>query len=190
MECTNCGRENPPEALFCMNCGVKFERKCPQCGAEYAEEAVFCVRCGVKLAEARRAPRQQVTSGTPQTEIAVPKLEDIYAKLQHSMPKSPSEKPQPTVVPAAEGENRILSILYGDISDSVAITERMLPEDAADLVSKCLKVMVDIILKYEGDINRFLGDCVLAFFGTPTIHENDPERAIQFTILRPIFTEF
>lgn len=47
----------------------------------------------------------------------------------------------------------------------------MPPEDAADLISECLKTMVDIILKYEGSINRFLGDSVLAFFGIPEIHE-------------------
>ena len=41
-----------------------------------------------------------------------------------------------------------------------------------------LKAMVDAILRYEGRINRLLGDAVLAFFGTPLAHENDPERAI------------
>jgi hypothetical protein len=54
----------------------------------------------------------------------------------------------------------------------------MSPEDAADLINECLKVMFDAILKYEGSINRYIGDCVLAFFGAPTAHENDPERAI------------
>lgn len=38
--------------------------------------------------------------------------------------------------------------------------------------------MVDAVLEYDGRINRLLGDAVLAFFGTPRAHENDPERAI------------
>jgi len=68
--------------------------------------------------------------------------------------------------------------MFADVSGSVATTENMPPEDAADLISECLKAMVDTILKYEGTINRFLGDSVLAFFGVPETHENDPERAI------------
>jgi len=124
------------------------------------------MKCGTKLSEA-----------TAPIGVTVPKLEDAHEQLKRSMPKSLAEKFQ-AVTPDIEGENRILSILYGDISDSVAITEKRSPEEAASLINECLKVMVDIILKYEGSINRFLGDCVLAFFGTPTTHENDPERAI------------
>src|SRR6202022_4640291 len=52
------------------------------------------------------------------------------------------------------------------------------PEEAAGLVSGLLKAMVDALLKYEGRVDRFLGDGVLAVFGTPQAHESDPERAI------------
>jgi class 3 adenylate cyclase/tetratricopeptide (TPR) repeat protein/regulation of enolase protein 1 (concanavalin A-like superfamily) len=109
-------------------------------------------------------------------EVSVPKLEDVHAKLRRSMPRSLAAQMQTDA--GAEGENRILSILFADVSGSVAVTENMSPEDAADLISECLKAMVDIILKYNGTINRFLGDSVLAFFGIPETHENDPERAI------------
>ena len=51
MKCPACHHENPPEALFCMECGKKLERRCPHCNAEYPEEARFCMQCGEKLEE-------------------------------------------------------------------------------------------------------------------------------------------
>jgi DNA-binding SARP family transcriptional activator len=79
----------------------------------------------------------------------------------------------------AEGENRLVTILFADVSRSVEITQGLHPEDAAALVSRLLQAMVDVLLKYEGQVDRFLRDGVLAVFGTPLAHEDDPERAIR-----------
>lgn len=49
MKCPTCHHNNPQDALFCMNCGRKLERKCLHCGAELPENALFCMRCGKKL---------------------------------------------------------------------------------------------------------------------------------------------
>src|SRR5205823_13083094 len=72
----------------------------------------------------------------------------------------------------------VLTILFADLTGSVKSTVGLAPEDAADKVNDVLKAMVDAVVEYEGRINRLLGDAVLAFFGTPIAHENDPERAI------------
>jgi len=70
-----------------------------------------------------------------------------------------------------EGENRLVTAMFADISGFTPTAEALSPE----AVNQCFKELVDIIcLRYEG----FLGDCVLAFFGAPITHENDPERAI------------
>ena len=160
MQCTKCKHENRDNAKFCENCGEKLSFICPKCGSELKPEAKFCDECGTKVS---LAPK-----------VVIPSLEEIHAEIQRSTPKSMLQ----SVTSQIEGENRILSILFGDISNSVGITEKMDPEDAADLINECLKTMVDVIVKYEGRINRFLGDCVLAFFGAPVSHENDPERAV------------
>src|SRR5262249_27480287 len=76
------------------------------------------------------------------------------------------------------GENRVLTILFADLSGSVRSTHALAPEDAATRVNEVLRAMIDTVLAYDGRINRLLGDEVLAFFGTPVAHENDPERAI------------
>ena len=49
MKCPKCQADNPLEALFCMKCGAKIERKCSHCGTEFPEDAIFCMKCGNKL---------------------------------------------------------------------------------------------------------------------------------------------
>jgi len=68
MKCPKCKHDNPLEAMFCMKCGTKLERKCPNCGAEYPLEAMFCMKCGAKIAD------------TPPEEP--PKLEDMQRQMQ------------------------------------------------------------------------------------------------------------
>jgi class 3 adenylate cyclase/tetratricopeptide (TPR) repeat protein len=101
-------------------------------------------------------------------------LEEQFTTFQHSLPSAV----QAQIFTAPEGENRVLTILFADLTGSTARTAGLAPEDGAALVDQVLKAMVDAILRYEGRINRLLGDAVLAFFGTPVAHENDPERAI------------
>src|SRR5207244_275122 len=101
-------------------------------------------------------------------------LETQFAAMQRAMPASLREQ----LLTDADGENRVLTILFADLTGSVRSTRDLAPEDAAARVDDVLKAMVDAVLEYDGRINRLLGDAVLAFFGTPVAHENDPERAI------------
>ena len=87
-------------------------------------------------------------------------------------PRSPS-------IRGTAGETRLLTVLFTDLSGSVAATYGLDPETAADRVNEVLDVMAAAIVRYEGRIDRYLGDGVLAFFGTPRAHEDDPIRAIS-----------
>ena len=90
--------------------------KCPKCGAEYPEEAVFCMKCGTKVVEAESVG----------SETIVPRLEELHARLQKTMPSSLAAQVQADTGDA-EGENRILTVLFADVSGSVATTEKMTP---------------------------------------------------------------
>jgi class 3 adenylate cyclase/DNA-binding SARP family transcriptional activator len=87
--------------------------------------------------------------------------------------------PRPSPVPSARGENRLVTVLFADMSRSVETMRELHPEDAAALVNRLFGVMVDAVLKYEGQVDRFLGDGVLAVFGMLQAHEDDAERAIR-----------
>ncbi|HET6319364.1 MAG TPA: AAA family ATPase, partial [Chloroflexota bacterium] len=101
-------------------------------------------------------------------------MEAQFAAMQRALPISLRER----LMTDADGENRVLTILFADLTGSTSSTRDLAPEDAAARVNDVLKAMVDAVLAYDGRINRLLGDAVLAFFGTPVAHENDPERAI------------
>jgi adenylate cyclase len=76
------------------------------------------------------------------------------------------------------GENRLVTMLFADMSGSVSSTRSLDAEDAALLVNQLLQAMVAATTEYGGQVDRFLGDGVLAVFGAPSVREDDAERAI------------
>ena len=76
-------------------------------------------------------------------------------------------------------ERRPITVLFADIAGSTAIAERMDPEDWTVLVGEAFSCMTGTIERYDGTIARLMGDGVLAFFGAPVAHEDDPERAVR-----------
>ncbi|MGI8916515.1 MAG: ATP-binding protein, partial [Chloroflexota bacterium] len=133
--------------------------------------ASFCSSCGATL-----TATSAVASGgaQPAGPTTAPNLEAHLATVERTLPTALREQ----LFTQPEGENRILTILFADLSASVGSTRSLHPEANADLVNTVFQAMVDAILEFGGRINRLMGDEVLAFFGTPQAHENDPERAI------------
>ena len=161
MNCLSCGSENTDSAIFCSECGEKLKSVCLSCNAENLPLAKYCNQCGELIAPRPKEP-QQVD------------LEHQFAAMHKAMPSSFRKH----IMAPFDGENRLVTLLFADMSSSVAITEGMAPDEAAELVNKLLMAMVDALNRYEGRVDRFLGDGALAVFGTPHTHENDPERAI------------
>lgn len=85
----------------------------------------------------------------------------------------------PPARPAASSERRPITVLFADIAGSTSIAERLDPEDWTALVGEAFKCMNSTIEHYGGTIARLMGDGVLAFFGAPVAHEDDPERAVR-----------
>ncbi|OSM02525.1 putative adenylate/guanylate cyclase [Magnetofaba australis IT-1] len=70
-------------------------------------------------------------------------------------------------------------MLFADISGFTAMSEKLDPEEVTDLMNGCLKMLADIVVRYEGHVDKFIGDCIMAIFGAPITHENDPELAVR-----------
>jgi class 3 adenylate cyclase len=81
--------------------------------------------------------------------------------------------------PAASSERRPITVLFADLAGSTAIAERMDPEDWTTLVGEAFGLMNRAVERYGGTVARLMGDGVLAFFGAPVAHEDDPERAVR-----------
>jgi len=76
------------------------------------------------------------------------------------------------------GERRVITMLFCDVKGSTAAAEKVDPETWTDIMNGIFEFMIRPIYKYEGTIPRLMGDAILAFFGAPIAHEDDPQRAV------------
>ncbi len=76
------------------------------------------------------------------------------------------------------GERRIVTMLFCDVKGSTAAAEKLDPEDWAIIINEAFEYMITPVYRYEGLVARLMGDAILAFFGAPIAHEDDPKRAV------------
>lgn len=161
MHCLNCDTENAPEARFCSMCAHPLSQQCPKCQQENPPESLFCSACATPL---------HGSGGTPDLE----RLDN----LRKLAPEGLQEKirQDPRYLP---GQRKPVTILFTDIVGSTAIAEKLDPEEWKEVVQGAHRRVSDAVYRYEGTIAQLLGDGVLAFFGAPLTHEDDPERAAR-----------
>lgn len=78
-----------------------------------------------------------------------------------------------------QGERRTVTMLFADIQGSTSAAEGVDPEDWSDIMNGAFEHLIAPVYRYEGTLARLLGDAVLAFFGAPIAHEDDPVRAVR-----------
>ncbi len=79
-----------------------------------------------------------------------------------------------------EGEKRFVTVLFGDLSGFTSLTEKLEdPEKIVEIVNRYFMRMLEIVEKYGGDVDKFLGDAIMVIFGAPVAHKDDPERAVR-----------
>jgi len=79
-----------------------------------------------------------------------------------------------------EGEKRFVTVLFGDLSGFTSLTEKLEdPEKIVEIVNRYFVRMLEIVEKYGGDVDKFLGDAIMVIFGAPVAHKDDPERAVR-----------
>ena len=93
--------------------------------------------------------------------------EDFAAKLKEARAKQ-----------SMVGERRVVTILFSDVMGSTEMAEQLDPEDWADIMDGAFEYLIAPIYRYEGTVARLMGDAILAFFGAPVAHEDDPQRAV------------
>lgn len=76
-------------------------------------------------------------------------------------------------------ERRLVTILFSDIKGSTALAEYMDPEEVLEIINGAFDALITPIYRHEGTLARLMGDAILAFFGAPVAHENDPQRAVH-----------
>jgi len=118
----------------------------------------FCDECGFSLKE-------------PQEPIPVD-----YTQPQSYTPKFLADKIL-TTRSSIEGERKLVTVFFADVANYTSISENLDPEEVHQIMDGCFKILMDEIHKYEGTINQFTGDGVMALFGAPVAHEDHAQRA-------------
>jgi len=158
MKCPQCRYENREGAKFCIKCGEKFEVKCPNCDNSLPSEALFCDECGHTLAKLKETPSVN------------------YSEPQSYTPKHLADKIL-TTRSSIEGERKLVTVFFADVADYTSVSEKLDPEEVHQIMDGAFKILMDEIHKYEGTINQFTGDGVMALFGAPVAHEDHAQRA-------------
>ncbi len=159
--CSNCRHENREGAKFCDNCGHPLSLTCWNCAQTNRPQARFCENCGKNLAEQPPLSQSEPTALDPFIPPALAK------KLETSRASG-----------AMVGERRTVTMLFCDLKGSTAAAEQLDPEEWTDIMNGAFKYMIQPVYQYEGTVARLMGDAILAFFGAPIAHEDDPQRAI------------
>src|SRR3712207_5449509 len=79
----------------------------------------------------------------------------------------------------AEGERKVVTVLFADVVGSTALGERLDPEQLTDIINGAFALLNAAVARYGGTVARLMGDAVLALFGAPVAHEDDAERAVR-----------
>src|SRR6266571_83863 len=158
MRCPNCQTINPPEARFCLECGRRLV-VCPHCGTVNVPAAKFCIECGTALVSKGEStePLLELVPPTPMPQEAV----NTESKL------TPPE------------ERRVVTIMFADIIGSTPLADRLDPEDMRAILVGYFNLMTEQIRRHGGTVEKYIGDAVMAVFGAPVAHEDDPDRAIR-----------
>src|SRR5688500_3308500 len=146
--------------------------ECSACGTQNPERARFCMSCGNAL-----------PSGCPSCGAENPAGAKFCIECGASLtggptPAQPAAAPRP-VPDARPEERRIATVLFADLSGYTAVAERMDPEALKSMVDRALRRLGDEVTRFGGTVDKFIGDNVMAVFGAPVAHEDDPERAVR-----------
>jgi len=103
---------------------------------------------------------------------------------------SPAETPRPTSERPVEGERRVVTVLFADLSGFTSYSERTDVEEVRALAHEAAERLAEIVVRYGGTVDKIIGDAVMAVFGAPVSYENDPERAVKAALdMQLYFTE-
>ena len=176
--CPACGHENPDDIDRCQNCAAVLAQRCTACGHLVPVGSKFCNQCGAPLSENAALPADPLWQA------------NTLQGLRAMMPASLAEQINATSI-QAPSERREVTVIFLDVTNFTLAAHHMDSEDAFLLIDEAMRLLVQVIYTYEGTVDKFTGDGLMALFGAPLAHENDPERAVRAalemqTVLQPV----
>ena len=155
MKCSGCGHENRNAAKFCEECAAPLGRKCARCGADLRAVAKFCDECAAPVTGASQLRSADPRSYTPR---------HLAEKILTSRC-------------ALEGERKQVTILFADVKGSTELASDLDPEEWHGIMDRFFQILAEGVHRFEGTVNEYRGDGIMALFGAPIAHEDHAQRA-------------
>ena len=158
MNCSNCDHENEADAAFCESCGSKLELVCPNCARALKPAAKFCPGCGnsiTPIQENSEPPARATVDYTPK---------HLAEKILQSRS-------------ALEGERKQVTVLFADVKGSMDLAGQLGAEGWHTILDRFFAILNDGVHQFEGTVNQYTGDGIMALFGAPIAHEDHAQRA-------------
>ncbi len=168
MHCSKCGTEGTSGRKFCRECGSQLSNRCAKCGADNSPSAKFCEDCGTALGGG--APTAtQVTDNNPATN-------NLTRSPRAYTPKHLADKILQSKS-ALEGERKQVTVLFADVKGSMELAEQLDAEEWSRIMNRFFQILSDGVERFEGFVDKFTGDGIMALFGAPIAHEDHARRA-------------
>ncbi len=168
MNCTACGHANREGAKFCEECATALTLACAHCGAVLRPTAKFCDTCAQPVAPELQAARHAAPAGALTRQPAP--VPGAYTP-KHLADKLLQSKP------ALEGERKQVTVLFADVKGSMELAEQLDPEEWSRIMSHFFQILSEGVERFEGFVDKFTGDGIMALFGAPIAHEDHAQRA-------------
>ena len=161
MSCPACAHENSAANRFCGGCGAALARVCPACAQPNPPDHRFCGACGAAL----QAPPPQVTEKErPLRDVLAYTPKHLVERILHSRA-------------ALEGERKQVTVLFADVKGSMELAEQLGAEAWHEALDRFFEILSDGVHRFEGTVNQYTGDGIMALFGAPIAHEDHAQRA-------------
>ena len=175
MNCSCCGFEVQSGFAFCPKCGAKQPDPCPSCGYACAPDFAYCPKCGARVDHAPKAGNQREPSSP-----TIPATVTTGARSPALMLVEPERTPRRTLHKVdSEANRRTITVLFADLSGFTTMSERLDPEVMQAFQNELFEELTAAVQNFGGFVDKFIGDALLALFGAPAAHEDDPERALR-----------
>ncbi|MEO7327434.1 MAG: adenylate/guanylate cyclase domain-containing protein, partial [Minicystis sp.] len=156
MHCPSCSHDNRAERRFCAECGAALAARCASCGEVNQPREKFCGGCGAVLAARPMTPAPRSSARNAPKHLA----EKILSSRS-----------------ALEGERKQVTVLFADIKGSMDLAEQMDPEAWSEIMQRFFTILAEGVERFEGFVDKFTGDGIMALFGAPIAHEDHARRA-------------
>ena len=148
--------------------------QCTACGSDNPDSHRFCGQCGAALVRACPACSFANEPGGKFCGGCGAPLDGQDPPASHAAPDD--------ATPVSGGERRQVSVLFADLSGFTRLSSGLDPEETHALLNRFFAAVDAVVERYGGAVDKHVGDSVMAVFGAPVAHGNDPERAVRAAI--------